>query len=86
MDRFIGIGRSIKYVGESNVTVIYIVFSEFTISLDDFHPDIHGFYLIPSVVLSLFTVLHYIEQTRLKVLEYHYEGIHCPSAHNEVVD
>jgi hypothetical protein len=65
--------------------MIDIVFPEFSVRFDDFHPDVHGFYFIPAIVLRLLAILHDIEQTGLEVLKYHDKGIHSTPAHDEVI-
>ena len=58
MERLIGVRWSIKDVAESDISMVDVVFSEFSISLNDFHPNIHDLRFTPSIFLRLSAVLH----------------------------
>jgi hypothetical protein len=58
VQRLAEVGGSEKYVPQSDVSMINVVFSELTIPLDDFHPDVEHLRLVPAIGLGCFTILN----------------------------
>ena len=81
-----GVGRSKEDIAESKISVENVGLSQFSITLDEFHPDIKNLNFIPAIVLGSFSVHYKVKQTSFKISKNNNESIKSSSTHDEIID
>lgn len=86
LKRLSWISWGIEDIWKSEIPMINIIFSEFTISFDNLHPNEENLNLIPSIPLSWLSIHGQIKEIGLKIPENHDKSTKSTSIHNEIID